>query len=144
MTRDDILEQHYAKARGDMAIVWAFLPVAISIFVIIFAASIGRPKAGAMLYALLCAAPLLAVRQGLFVHRKPLLYAVGLILPGAAGYLATGTLWTAVVTAALGLATVALYYFKRDDVSYKPKLSELGQTRLNADLQAAGFQGEVF
>ena len=127
-----------------MAIVFAFIPVAIAIFVIIFVASIGRPRTGAMLYAILCATPLLLLRQGHGENNKAISYAAGIALPGAAGFLSTGEFWVGLVTAALGGATVALYFFKKNNISAKPKLNTLGQDRLNADLRAAGYDQEVF
>lgn len=142
MTREEILQRHYGKARREVALLWALLPVAVAIFVIVFAASIGRPRAGAMLYVILCVAPLVLLRDRKLGANAALSYGVGLILPGAAGFLATQEIWVTLVTALLGAGSVWLFH-RQSASGGKPKLNRLGLERLNQDLRAAGYEEEA-
>ena len=144
MPREDIIESHFAKARSEMALVYALVPVAVAIFVIVFAASIGRPSASSMVFGVLCAAPLILLRDNRLGDSKPLGFLAGVALCGAAGFLATREIWVTAVTGGLGFASVWLFFRKRDDTENRPKLNANGQARLNAELTAAGFEEMPF
>ena len=145
MTREQILEKHYGKARGEIALLWAFVPFIAAALLAVFLSDHVGPvsRRGGGFYGLLAIVPLLLLRDKL-KDKPPLGYAVSVIVPALGGYLASGTIWLALVCAALGGVGAWVYYWKVSAASGRPKLNALGQNRLNDDLRAAGFEEEVF
>ncbi|WP_373356216.1 hypothetical protein [Pseudoroseicyclus sp. CXY001] len=145
MSRDEIIEAHYAKARREMALLWAIIPFMAALLLAFFIAGgtdgpVSR-RGGGGIFALLAVVPLVVIRDWLSDNRSAGA-ALGIALPMLGGFLATGEIWVSLLCGALGAAGARTFYTVRGRTSYRPKLNRAGRAKLTADLAAHGHEEE--